>query len=55
MASRSAPAPELGMCANHPDEKAVAQTDGGGVHEMINYCAACWKRYEATRARITAG
>ena len=55
MASRSASAPDLGMCANHPDEKATHQTDGGGVHELISYCAACWRRYEQTRPRITKG
>lgn len=55
MAARSTPAPDLGMCVNHPEQKAVASTDGNGAHELLAYCAACWKRYEATRARIVRG
>lgn len=51
MASRSAKQ-DLGMCVNHPDLPATAQTDGGGVHELLSYCAACWRQYEATRPRI---
>lgn len=51
--SHEGDAPDEAQVCDRCGSAPVAQsTDGGGVHSVIRYCAACWAWYQGTRPTV---